>query len=91
MDFKKGSPNSTMVEPIYGNKAVCELNEKGEGLLALNGAADIFTNGAERLSGDYDINAVLPPPKSRELAIGESYSDIGKTYSSSVTSDLCVK
>lgn len=80
MDFKKGSPNTTMVEPIYGNKAVCELNEKGEGLLSLNGAGDIFTNGlaaAERLSGDYDINAVLPPPKSRELAIGESYSDIG--------------
>jgi hypothetical protein len=82
MDFtKKGSP-TTMVEPIYGNKAVCELNEKSEALLgALNGTTDIFTNGlntAERLSGDYDINAVLPPPKSRELAIGESYSDIGE-------------
>lgn len=82
MEFKKGSPNSTMVEPIYGNKAVCELNENSEALLgALNGSSDIFTNGlnaSERLSGDYDINAVLPPPKTRELAIGESYSDIGK-------------
>lgn len=79
---KKGSPKSSMVEPIYGNKAVCELNENSEALLgALNGASDIFTNGlsaGDRISGDYDINTVLPPPKSRELAIGESYSDIGK-------------
>lgn len=69
-----------MVEPIYGNKAV-ELNENSEALLgALNGASDLFANGlaSDRLSGDYDINSVLPPPKSRELAIGESYSDIGK-------------
>lgn len=72
-----------MGEPIYGNKTVCELNENNEAILsALNGTSDIFaTNGlcADRLSGDYDINTVLPPPKSRELAIGESYSDIGKT------------
>ncbi|CAH0405880.1 unnamed protein product [Chilo suppressalis] len=91
MDFKKNSPNSTMVEPIYGNKAVCELNEKSEALLgALNGSSDIFTNGlnaGERLSGDYDINAVLPPPKSRELAIGESYSDIGVADSQGDTTD----
>ncbi|XP_028173965.1 protein sickie isoform X6 [Ostrinia furnacalis] len=91
MDFKKGSPNSTMVEPIYGNKAVCELNEKSEALLgALNGSSDIFTNGlnaTDRLSGDYDINAVLPPPKSRELAIGESYSDIGVADSQGDTTD----
>lgn len=83
MDFsKKGSPKSSMVEPIYGNKAVCELNENSEAILsALNGSGDIFTNGlsgGDRLSGDYDINTVLPPPKTRELAIGESYSDIGK-------------
>lgn len=81
---KKGSPKSSIVEPIYGNKAVCELNENSEALLgALNGASDIFTNGlsaGERLSGDYDINTVLPPPKSRELAIGESYSDIGEHF-----------
>lgn len=82
MDFsKKGSPKSS-IEPIYGNKAVCELNENSETLLgALNGSSDLFANGlnaSERLSGDYDINSVLPPPKSRELAIGESYSDIGK-------------
>ncbi|KAL0895843.1 hypothetical protein ABMA27_011871 [Loxostege sticticalis] len=91
MEFKKGSPNSTMVEPIYGNKAVCELNENSEALLgALNGPSDIFTNGlnsSERLSGDYDINAVLPPPKSRELAIGESYSDIGVADSQGDTTD----
>lgn len=82
---KKGSPKSSMVEPIYGNKAVCELNENSEALLgALNGSSDIFTNGlsaGDRISGDYDINTVLPPPKSRELAIGESYSDIGKVLS----------
>lgn len=83
MDFsKKGSPKS-MGEPIYGNKATCELSENNETLLeALNGTSDIFANGltaTDRLSGDYDINSVLPPPKSRELAIGESYSDIG-TY-----------
>lgn len=83
IDFsKKGSPKSNMVEPIYGNKAVCELAENSETLLGtLNGASDLFANGlnaSERLSGDYDINSVLPPPKSRELAIGESYSDIGK-------------
>lgn len=82
MDFsKKGSPKS-MGEPIYGNKAACELSENNETLLeALNGTSDIFANGltaTDRLSGDYDINSVLPPPKSRELAIGESYSDIGK-------------
>ncbi|XP_052753884.1 protein sickie isoform X4 [Galleria mellonella] len=90
MDFsKKASPNSTMVEPIYGNKAACDLNEKGE-LLALNGTSDMFTNGlntTERLSGDYDINTVLPPPKSRELAIGESYSDIGVADSQGDTAD----
>lgn len=85
MDFsKKGSPKS-IGEPIYGNKATCELGENSETLLeALNGTSDIFANGltaAERLSGDYDINSVLPPPKSRELAIGESYSDIGKQNS----------
>ncbi|XP_053601520.1 protein sickie isoform X3 [Plodia interpunctella] len=87
MDFKKGSP--TTMEPIYGNKAVCELNEKGE-LLALNGSSAIFTNGlsaTERLSGDYDINTVLPPPKTRELAIGESYSDIGVADSQGDTTD----
>lgn len=83
IDFsKKSSPNSTMVEPIYGNKATCELNENSDALLeALNGTSDLFANGlsaTDRLSGDYDINSVLPPPKSRELAIGESYSDIGK-------------
>lgn len=87
MDFsKKGSPKSGMVEPIYGNKAACDLNETSETLLgALNGSSDIFTNGlsgTDRLSGDYDINTVLPPPKTRELAIGESYSDIGKNHSS---------
>lgn len=81
MDFsKKGSPKSGMVEPIYGNKAACELNENSETLLAaLNGSSDLFANGGDRLSGDYDINTVLPPPKTRELAIGESYSDIGKS------------
>ena len=81
MDFsKKGSPKSGMVEPIYGNKAACELNENNETLLAaLNGSSDLFANGGDRLSGDYDINTVLPPPKTRELAIGESYSDIGKS------------
>ncbi|CAH0722453.1 unnamed protein product, partial [Brenthis ino] len=88
---KKGSPKSSIVEPIYGNKAVCELNENSEALLgALNGASDIFTNGlsaGERLSGDYDINTVLPPPKSRELAIGESYSDIGVADSQGDTTD----
>lgn len=82
MDFpKKGSPKSSIGEPIYGNKAACEMMENNEALLGLNGGADIFTNGlnsSDRLSGDYDINTVLPPPKSRELAIGESYSDIGK-------------
>ncbi|XP_013195383.2 protein sickie isoform X2 [Amyelois transitella] len=87
-DYKKSSPTAGM-EPIYGNKAVCELNEKGE-LLALNGSADMFTNGlsaTERLSGDYDINTVLPPPKTRELAIGESYSDIGVADSQGDTTD----
>nr|XP_026484377.1 protein sickie isoform X2 [Vanessa tameamea] len=88
---KKGSPKSSMVEPIYGNKAVCELNENNEALLgALNGASDIFTNGlsaGDRMSGDYDINTVLPPPKSRELAIGESYSDIGVADSQGDTTD----
>ncbi|XP_069365961.1 protein sickie-like isoform X4 [Maniola hyperantus] len=88
---KKGSPKSSMVEPIYGNKAVCELNENNEALLgALNGASDIFTNGlsaGDRISGDYDINTVLPPPKSRELAIGESYSDIGVADSQGDTTD----
>lgn len=88
MDFsKKGSPKSSLGEPIYGNKAACELNENSETLLgALNGSSDLFANGlntTDRLSGDYDINSVLPPPKSRELAIGESYSDIGKFYSKS--------
>ncbi|CAH2068471.1 unnamed protein product, partial [Iphiclides podalirius] len=91
IDFsKKGSPKSSM-EPIYGNKAVCELNENSEAILsALNGSSDIFTNGrnnGERLSGDYDINTVLPPPKSRELAIGESYSDIGVADSQGDTTD----
>lgn len=83
MDYsKKSSPKSTTMEPIYGNKAVCELNENNEALLgALNGTSDLFNglNATERLSGDFDINSVLPPPKSRELAIGESYSDIGKS------------
>ncbi|XP_013144271.1 PREDICTED: protein sickie-like, partial [Papilio polytes] len=92
MDFsKKGSPKSSMVEPIYGNKAVCELNENSEAILsALNGSGDIFTNGlsgGDRLSGDYDINTVLPPPKTRELAIGESYSDIGVADSQGDTTD----
>ncbi|XP_013166740.1 PREDICTED: protein sickie isoform X4 [Papilio xuthus] len=92
MDFsKKGSPKSGMVEPIYGNKAVCELNENSEAILgALNGSGDIFTNGlsaGDRLSGDYDINTVLPPPKTRELAIGESYSDIGVADSQGDTTD----
>ncbi|XP_075986429.1 sickie isoform X3 [Anticarsia gemmatalis] len=91
MDFaKKGSPKSSM-EPIYGNKAACELNENSETLLgALNGSSDLFANGlnaTERLSGDYDINTVLPPPKSRELAIGESYSDIGVADSQGDTTD----
>ncbi|CAB3238575.1 unnamed protein product [Arctia plantaginis] len=91
MDFsKKGSPKSS-IEPIYGNKAVCELNENSETLLgALNGSSDLFANGlnaSERLSGDYDINSVLPPPKSRELAIGESYSDIGVADSQGDTTD----
>ncbi|XP_052737277.1 protein sickie isoform X4 [Bicyclus anynana] len=88
---KKGSPKTSIVEPIYGNKAVCELNENSEALLgALNGASDIFTNGlsaGDRISGDYDINTVLPPPKSRELAIGESYSDIGVADSQGDTTD----
>ncbi|CAG9575699.1 unnamed protein product [Danaus chrysippus] len=88
---KKGSPKSSMMEPIYGNKAVCELNENSEALLgALNGASDMFSNGlsgGERISGDYDINTVLPPPKSRELAIGESYSDIGVADSQGDTTD----
>ncbi|KOB64451.1 Protein sickie, partial [Operophtera brumata] len=64
MDFSKGSPKS-MGEPIYGNKAACELNDNDALLSAMNGA-DLFANGissAERLSGDYDINSVLPPPK----------------------------
>ncbi|XP_049887169.1 protein sickie isoform X2 [Pectinophora gossypiella] len=92
MDFsKKGSPKSSVVEPIYGNKAVCELNENSEALLgALNGSSDIFANGlsaTDRLSGDYDINSVLPPPKTRELAIGESYSDIGVADSQGDTTD----
>ncbi|CAG5018717.1 unnamed protein product [Parnassius apollo] len=92
MDFSKtSSPKSSMVEPIYGNKAVCELNENSETILgALNGSSDMFTNGlnpGERLSGDYDINTVLPPPKSRELAIGESYSDIGVADSQGDTRD----
>ncbi|KAH9639909.1 hypothetical protein HF086_002823 [Spodoptera exigua] len=92
MDFsKKGSPKSGMVEPIYGNKAACELNENSETLLvALNGSSDLFANGlnaTERLSGDYDINSVLPPPKTRELAIGESYSDIGVADSQGDTTD----
>ncbi|XP_037300825.1 protein sickie isoform X3 [Manduca sexta] len=92
IDFsKKGSPKSGMVEPIYGNKAACELNENNETLLgALNGASDLFSNGlnaGERLSGDYDINSVLPPPKTRELAIGESYSDIGVADSQGDTTD----
>lgn len=83
MDFsKKGSPKSAIGEPIYGNKTVCELSENSEAILGGLNGTDIFaTNGlggSDRLSGDYDINAVLPPPKSRELAIGESYSDIGK-------------
>ncbi|XP_026324175.1 protein sickie isoform X6 [Hyposmocoma kahamanoa] len=91
MDFsKKGSPKS-MGEPIYGNKATCELSENNETLLeALNGTSDIFANGltaTDRLSGDYDINSVLPPPKSRELAIGESYSDIGVADSQGDTTD----
>lgn len=91
MDFsKKGSPKSS-IEPIYGNKAVCELNENSETLLgALNGSSDLFANGlnaADRLSGDYDINTVLPPPKTRELAIGESYSDIGVADSQGDTTD----
>lgn len=91
MDYsKKGSPKSSM-EPIYGNKAACELNENSETLLvALNGSSDLFANGlnaSERLSGDYDINTVLPPPKSRELAIGESYSDIGVADSQGDTTD----
>lgn len=81
MDFtKNGSPKSGM-EPIYGNKSICDPCENGEDLLGtLNSSSDIFSNGlgSDRLSGDYDINSVLPPPKSRELAIGESYSDIGK-------------
>ncbi|XP_072936202.1 protein sickie-like isoform X3 [Epargyreus clarus] len=92
MDFtKKGSPKSNLVEPIYGNKAACELNENSEALLAgLNGTSDMFTNGltaGERISGDYDINTVLPPPKTRELAIGESYSDIGVADSQGDTTD----
>ncbi|XP_068629056.1 protein sickie isoform X2 [Battus philenor] len=92
MDFsKKNSPKSNMVEPIYGNKAVCELNENNEAILgALNGSSDIFTNGlstGDRMSGDYDINTVLPPPKTRELAIGESYSDIGVADSQGDTTD----
>nr|XP_037871753.1 protein sickie isoform X4 [Bombyx mori] len=89
LDYKKGSPTS--IEPIYGNKAVCELNENSETLLGpLNGSSDLFANGlnpADRLSGDYDINSVLPPPKSRELAIGESYSDIGVADSQGDTTD----
>lgn len=88
MDFsKKGSPKSSMGEPIYGNKATCELNDNSEtilGALSVNGTSDIFStnglSGADRLSGEYDINSVLPPPKTRELAIGESYSDIGKYF-----------
>ncbi|XP_026725916.1 protein sickie isoform X14 [Trichoplusia ni] len=92
MDFsKKGSPKSSLGEPIYGNKAACELNENSETLLgALNGSSDLFANGlntTDRLSGDYDINSVLPPPKSRELAIGESYSDIGVADSQGDTTD----
>ncbi|XP_073942262.1 sickie isoform X4 [Choristoneura fumiferana] len=91
MDFqKKGSPKSSIGEPIYGNKATCEMMENNEALLGLNGGADIFTNGlnsSDRLSGDYDINTVLPPPKSRELAIGESYSDIGVADSQGDTTD----
>lgn len=86
MDFsKKGSPKSSMVEPIYGNNTTCELNDNSEtllGALTVNGTNDMFASngltGADRLSGDYDINSVLPPPKTRELAIGESYSDMGK-------------
>ncbi|XP_050665285.1 protein sickie-like isoform X2 [Leptidea sinapis] len=87
---KKGSPKSTIMEPLYGNKTTCELNENNEAILGMNGANDIFTNGmnsGERLSGDYDINSVLPPPKSRELAIGESYSDIGVADSQGDTTD----
>ncbi|CAG4924944.1 unnamed protein product [Colias eurytheme] len=83
---KKGSPKSSMGEPIYGNNAACELNENSEAMLALNGSSDIFTNG-DRMSGDYDINSVLPPPKTRELAIGESYSDIGVADSQGDTTD----
>ncbi|GBP57429.1 Protein sickie [Eumeta japonica] len=95
MDFsKKTSPKSSMVEPIYGNKATCELADNSEtllGALTVNGGSDIFAgNGltpGERLSADYDINAVLPPPKTRELAIGESYSDIGAVDSQGDTTD----
>ncbi|KAJ0181099.1 hypothetical protein K1T71_003184 [Dendrolimus kikuchii] len=91
MDYsKKSSPKSTTMEPIYGNKAVCELNENNEALLgALNGTSDLFNglSATERLSGDFDINSVLPPPKSRELAIGESYSDIGVADSQGDTTD----
>ncbi|XP_045507322.1 protein sickie isoform X2 [Colias croceus] len=84
---KKGSPKSSMGEPLYGNNAACELNENSEAMLgALNGSSDIFTNG-DRMSGDYDINSVLPPPKTRELAIGESYSDIGVADSQGDTTD----
>lgn len=93
LDYKKGSPTS--IEPIYGNKAVCELNENSETLLGpLNGSSDLFANGlnpADRLSGDYDINSVLPPPKSRELAIGESYSDIGKLIRHTYYQNSCFK
>ncbi|CAG9110551.1 unnamed protein product [Plutella xylostella] len=92
MDFsKKGSPKSAIGEPIYGNKTVCELSENSEAMLGGLNGTDIFaTNGlggSDRLSGDYDINAVLPPPKSRELAIGESYSDIGAAESQGDTTD----
>lgn len=88
LDFqKKGSPKSGVMEPIYGNKVTCELNDNSEtllGALTVNGSSDIFAgnglSGPDRLSGDYDINSVLPAPKSRELAIGESYSDIGEFY-----------
>lgn len=75
------SPNDRAASDLYRASQDLSLTALDEAEL-INGSPEIEDDPlltGTRLSGvDCDISSVLPPPKCRELAMGETYADLGK-------------